>query len=297
MADRPLPNANRSLAFFHSLADRKWWAGSPSQEIVMVPALKISALLFTATLFLAFRSTLTEAQSVPRANLKFAARSDVATSALDDTAEALLAHGKPGLVVQQVRSEVLALLSETNSCSDWFLSAEPEAKEKFRSLHFEIDRAGPGEILKVDEPQSQTGYYHPYIARTRQAVGPGSTITLNANGAFFKAGALVRDPARPAERNSYVTFKALSVGNYTGGTPEARLLTVLHEFGHIVDLLPVDADVPSAPFVSVKNTQLVLQHCDSQIHTHAKRLRQRPSLDKLLPPNLPSGVPLQASNP
>lgn len=264
----------------------------------MVPVLKMFAPLLAAFAVLAFRPAVTYAQSTPKANLKFIAqKADVDDATLDGVAKELLARGKTGLAVQQVRSEVLALLSETNSCSDWFLSAEPAAQEKFRSLHFDIDPAGSSEILKIEGAQARTDYYHPYVARTRQAVGLGSTITLNANGAFFKASAYVRDLSHPGERNSFVTFRALLVGNYSGGSPEARLLTVLHEFGHIVDLLPVDFGEPSAAFLSVQNTAVVLHHCNSQIHDHAKHLRLSESLGKVLSPNLADRTARQTFNP
>lgn len=264
----------------------------------MVPVLKMFLALLAAFAILAFHPAAADAQSTPRANLKFIAQgSDVDGATLDDVARELLALGKTGLAVQQVRSEVLVLLSETNSCSDWFLSAEPAALEKFRSLHFDIDPAGSSEILKIEGAQARTDYYHPYVARTRQAVGSGSTITLNANGAFFKASAFVRDASHPTERNSYVTFRNLSVGNYSGGSPEARLLTVLHEFGHIVDLLPVDSGTPSAAFISVQNTEIVMRHCNSQIHNHAKHVRFGENPGKVLSPNFADRATRQTFNP
>ena len=198
---------------------------------------------------------------------------DSSQPALDDEARELLASGKPGFLIETVRFEVLSLLSESNSCSAWFLSAEPSAREKFRSLHFALDLRGAGEIVKVEGGGAASGFYHPYVASTRQNVGAGSTITVNANGAFFRTSALVREPDHPADRISASSYRSLSVGNYGGSSPEAQLLTVLHEFGHIVDLLPVDAGVPSAPFISIRNTETVLHHCRSGIQAHSKHLR------------------------
>ena len=250
----------------------------------MVPVLKSFAVVLLALFFLFPRSALTSAQSGNKARLVNASEAITRQDqTLDDEARSLLSAGKEGFLIENVRSEILSLLFESNSCTDWFLSADTSAREKFRSLHFELDLAGASEILKVDGSSAQSGYYHPYVASTRQDVGPGSTITLNANGAFFRTSAFVRDPNHPSDRISPSAYRLLSVGNYSGASPEAQLLTVLHEFGHIVDLLPVDAGMPSAPFVSIQNTETVLHHCRSQIQAHAKHLHLMENSARTLP--------------
>ncbi len=258
----------------------------------MVPALKSFTTTVFVLLFFASQLSFGFAQSSSRSRLTVV--SDTAgysDPALDDEARELLAEGKPGVLIESVRSEVLVLLSESGSCTDWFLSAEPSSLQKFRSLRFVLDRAGEAEIVKLDGAGAVSGYFHPYVAATRQNVGPGSTVTVNANGAFFRASALVRDTAHPAERISASAYRALNVGNYAGGSPEAQLLTVLHEFGHIVDLLPVDAEVPSAPFISIRNTETVLHHCRSQIQLHAKHLHKLQTF-----PHAPPITAVYASN-
>lgn len=258
----------------------------------MIPALKLFLSAVFVLTFFASQLAVSFAQSSAQSSVQSLTKSrllriseDVVSSesALDDEAKELLAAGKPGFLIESARSEVLSLLSESNACTDWFLSAEPAAAEKFRSLRFVLDRAGAAEIVKLEGDGAVSGYYHPYVASTRQNVGPGSTITLNRNGAFFRSSALVRDAEHPADRISAASYKLLTVGRYTGGSPEAQLLTVLHEFGHIVDLLPVDADVPSAPFISIQNTETVLDHCRSQIEPHAKHLRRSRNSYKRIP--------------
>lgn len=252
----------------------------------MVPELKLFIALVLVCVCFISQSALGFAQSSSKSQSLRVSDAGSLEPPLDDEARELLAAGKTGFLIESVRSEVLSLLSESNSCTDWFLSVEPAAREKFRSLRFVLDRQGDAEIVRRDGEGGLSGYYHPYVAATRQNVGPGSTITLNANGAFFLASALVRDDSHNVDRLSAASYRLLSVGTYTGGSPEAQLLTLLHEFGHIVDLLPVDADVPSAAFISIQNTETVLHHCRSQIHLHAKHLHKSQTSFKVLPISL-----------
>jgi hypothetical protein len=246
----------------------------------MVPVLKLFAVVFLV-LFVFPQPVLTSAQSRKIRIVNASESISSPDSTLDDETRTLLAAGKDGFLIESVREEVLSLLSESNSCTSWFISADTAARAKFHSLHFELDTAGAAEILRIDGPSS--GYYHPYVASTRQDVGPGSTITLNANGAFFRTSAFVRDPHHPSDRISASAYRLLSVGNYSGASPEAQLLTLLHEFGHIVDLLPIDAGMPTAPFISIQNTETVLHYCRSQIQAHAKHLRLAENSARTLP--------------
>ncbi len=207
-------------------------------------------------------------------SLYFIAPTHASLSAtLDPSAEELLAMGPAGDNIEQAREAVLAILSQPNSCSAWFSSAEPQVAEKFRSLRFAVDSNGVGEIRKLEAPREESGYYQPYVARTGQNVGWGSTITFNAHGAFFKKDAPVRVVSQLDQPGYYASFKVLTVGGYAGASLQARILTILHELGHIVDLLPLDAGVPSGPPISVRNTDLVIHYCGSQIHSFKKLTR------------------------
>jgi len=205
----------------------------------------------------------------------------------DPSLEQLNSMGARGQLIRQARAQVLLILSEDNACSAWYRGAEPDATEKFRSLRFAVDSGGASEILKLTNWNDDPSYYQPYVARTGQNVGWGSTIALNANGAFFKNAAAVRVVNKLSDPG-YIhnSARPLVVGSFDGATPQARMLTMLHEYGHILDLIPIDVGVPSAPFVSTRNTETVLQHCKAQIQAEAKhsRMTSAPAFAKQLPP-------------
>jgi len=208
----------------------------------------------------------------------------------DPVENELLELGHFGEGIQNVRAEVLGMLSEENSCSAWFRSAEPEAAVKFRSLRYVVDVAGPGEILKIQEPPNPIVILQPYVARTGQDVGPGSIITLNAHGAFFQELARVRTRYSANDSTFENKYRPLVVGNFSGGSPAARLLTLLHEFGHVIDILPIDAGVPDGPTLSVRNTETVLSHCGSQIKAHAKSIHKSRGSQTLLAVRRPASA-------
>lgn len=217
--------------------------------------------------------------SAPVSSLRFAS-----DRIADPSGDELQTFGSEGLTIEQTRVEVMSILTEENSCSAWFRSAEPEAAEKFRSLRFALDESASGEIRKMDKWQESATIYQPYVARTGQNVGWGSTITINAKGAFFKDWAPVRVVVNSDDVGYVKAFKQLAVGSFGGGTREARILTLLHELGHVLDLLPIDSGVPSGPQLSTQNTGLVLQHCGAQIRHLAKH-----------PPNLATATFLMES--
>jgi len=217
--------------------------------------------------------------SVPVSSLRFAS-----DRIADPSGDELQTFGGDGSIIEQARVEVMSILTEENSCSAWFRSAEPEAAEKFRSLRFALDESANGEIRRIDKWQESLTYYQPYVAHTGQNVGWGSTITINAKGAFFKDWARVRVMVDNADKGYVKAFRQLEVGNFGGATREARILTLLHELGHVLDLLPIDSGVPLGPQLSTQNTGLVLQHCGAQIRHFAKH-----------PPNLATATFLMES--
>jgi hypothetical protein len=194
----------------------------------------------------------------------------VSPGTLDPTTEELLGMGPNGEAIQQARTEVLAILSQSNSCSVWFVAAEPDIVEKFRSLRFAVDENGASDIKRVEGAGEESGYYQPYVASTGQNIGWGSTITINAHGAFFKRDAPVRVVSGLRDVGYYTSFRSLVVSDYAGASLQARVLTMLHELGHIVNLLPLDAGVPSGPQLSVRNTEEVIRHCGAQVRAHKK---------------------------
>ena len=237
----------------------------------MHPVLRFFRSAFIAILVYHPLATATRAQapatllSTPVSSLRFAS-----DQIADPSVEELKSFGPRGGIIEEARAEVIFILAGESSCSAWFRVAEPQAVEKFRSLRFAVDLGGRSEILKLDAWEARSVFYQPYVAHAGQNVGWGSTITVNANGAFFKDWAPVRIVTDPHDKGYLKEFKRLVVSNFDGATREARVLTLLHELGHVLDMLPVDAGVPSGPELSTSNTALVLRHCGAQIREVAK---------------------------
>jgi len=244
----------------------------------MHPALRFSALLLAVVSISHSHAISALAQgpatmrSAPVSSLRFA--SDRVS---DPSGDELKSLGSQGASIEQARTDVVSILAGENACSAWFRAAEPQAAEKFRSLRFALDPSGKSEITKMDGRQGAAVFYQPYVARTGQNVGWGSTITLNAHGAFFSDWAPVRVVANSQDKGYLKAFRRLAVANFGGATREARILTLLHELGHVLDLLPIDSGVPSGPELSTNNTELVLRHCGSQIRDAAKHSLSRDS--------------------
>jgi len=195
-------------------------------------------------------------------------------AAMQDQAENELArYGKLGQLISQTRAHTLSILSSENSCTSWFRQALPNPGEMFETLRFIVDSSGQSEILKVEDAAGDFAYFHPYVAHAGQNVGPGSAITLNANGAFFKDHATVRAANGPVDPFSAQFRRVLTVADFLGDTEQARILTLLHEFGHVIDLLPIDSGSSSAAFLSVENSNAVLKNCKLQIELEARQKR------------------------
>ncbi len=181
--------------------------------------------------------------------------------------------GYQGQLIADARSSVLSILSTDNACSNWYRQSAPDPAELFRSLHFVVDLSGNAEIVRREGIFGDLEYLHPYVAHTRQQEGSGSEIMLNANGAFFKDYARVNYANSPPNAYNHQLQRPLAVGDFSGGTARARTLTLLHEFAHVVGLLPPDSGTPSAAFLSVQNTKTVLKNCKSQIELEARQPR------------------------
>ena len=237
----------------------------------MHPALRLFASALAAVSISHFCAISAIAQapakllSTPASSLRFAS-----DRVADPSGEELKPLGQQGVVIEQARADIISILAGENACSAWFRAAEPQAMEKFRSLRFAVDPSGKAEIRKLDTWQGNAVFYQPYVARTGQNVGWGSTITLNANGAFFNDWAPVRIIVNAQDKGYIKSFRRLAVANFGGATREARILTLLHELGHVLDMLPIDSGVPSGPELSTSNTELVLHRCGHQIREVTK---------------------------
>jgi hypothetical protein len=183
--------------------------------------------------------------------------------------ENLEALGKTGRRILPGRERVLEILQSENACSAWFREKDSNPAATFRTLSFAID--GQGEEF-VQESQGAGGMKiirNPYVARVFQADGSYATVTINANGAFFASMAGVREVKAEGGPQTVRRGRMLRVGPYTGNSLHAQVLALLHEFGHVVDLLPADGGDQEAK--SVQNTAEVLRFCRAEIESKVKR--------------------------
>ena len=194
---------------------------------------------------------------------------EVAPSQLADSELRLLGHA--GFALARARQQVLQILRENSSCSAWYALAEVNPQRKFASLQYQID--AHGEDTTIADQNSFGWYYHePYVARAQQNVGAGSIITVNAHGAFFLQRAPLK--GRWSDRGPLLQqpLRYLHVASYSGGSLNAQVTTLLHEFAHVVDLLPVDTGEANSGLRSTQNTGTVLLHCRKQIEASANRV-------------------------
>lgn len=184
--------------------------------------------------------------------------------------EKLETRGKTGQRILQARERVLEILQTENACSEWFRTKDSDPAGTFRTLTFDIDRKGQEYVVGRKDLAAITVFYHPYVAKVIQGNGSYSTITLNANGAFFFPTAQVRNQAADGGPVVFHGLRTLQVGPYTGNTLPAQVLTLLHELGHLVDILPVDENDREGR--SLQNSMEVLRYCRPEIESRAKTL-------------------------
>src|SRR5207302_6763642 len=120
-------------------------------------------------------------------------------------------------------------------------------------------------VRKGPESQGISIIRNPYVARVLQGAGPQSTVTINVNGAFFFSMASVIDDRFEGGPISFRGSRPIQVGPYRGGSFHAQVLALLHEFGHVIDLLPQDHDDYEGR--SRKNTQDVLYVCRAAVES------------------------------
>jgi hypothetical protein len=177
----------------------------------------------------------------------------------------LLPFGARGLLIEQARQYVLAILAADNPCSSWFREADPNVAATFESLNFSLDD-GPKDVVIFKSSSGEAFLKHPYSAAIPENAGHDATVALNANGPFFTSVAdVLRDSGRGVARVN--GRRELRVGPYPGNTLPARLTTLLHELGHAVGRLPDDSDELSG--LSEQNTQRVLHACHAEIKASA----------------------------
>jgi hypothetical protein len=179
--------------------------------------------------------------------------------------------GLEGTTIARVRRAVLEILENENKCSAWLRRSDPGVSATFRSLSFLVDEDGPGRVTKERNDRGVWTDQGPYIARTMQNGGTGSTVTINGNGAFFRRKDEIYKVSWIGGMGIPTgTWKYLHIGPYDGGTLPAQVIAVLHELAHVINAIPGD---DTSHIRSQQNTELVLQYCKSEVSASANRLR------------------------
>ena len=173
--------------------------------------------------------------------------------------------GKRGQSIVRARDKVLQILEAQNACSDWYRAKDPDPAATFRTLTFALDRDGDVYVRLIPESGGMQLIRNPYVAKVLQGEGPNATVTINTNGAFFFSMANVVDDRFEGGPMSFRGSRPIQIGPYAGGSFRAQVLALLHEFGHVVDLLPVDHDDYEGK--SRQNTADVLRACRAQVES------------------------------
>lgn len=177
----------------------------------------------------------------------------------------LNAMGKQGQSILRARDKVLDILQGQNACTDWYRTKSSDLVAVFRTLTFSVDRNGDGFVRRTPETQGVEMIRNPYVASVEQDGGANSTVTINANGAFFYPAANVVEDRFNGGPVDFHGARAIAVGPYSGGSFRAQVLVLLHEFGHVIDLLPEDRDDRDGK--SRQNTLDVLRACRAEVES------------------------------
>ncbi len=259
----------------HTLLSAALMLSSSSPALSQIRTRRPSAAAQSATAFPGdFPDSLGETKRLPtpfrspEARYNSPPSSGLPTGLQDPVHLSLLTLGTRGLLIEQARQDVLAILTTENSCSDWFREADPDAAAVFESLDFSLDD-GPKDVVPFKSTSGELFLKHPYSARVLENAGHNATVVLNANGGLFASAAdiLGRDSGRGVAR--YAGRRELRVGPYPGNTLPARIATLLHELGHVIGRIPDDSDELSG--LSAQNTERVLHACHTEIKASARQ--------------------------
>jgi hypothetical protein len=183
----------------------------------------------------------------------------------DPVRDDLNTMGKHGQKILLARERVLEILQTNNACTEWYRSKDADPAATFRTLTFSLDRQGESYARKLNEPGETDVIRSPYVASVLQGEGPRATVTINENGGFFFSIANVIVDRWESGPFGFRGSHPLRVGPYAGGTFRAQVLSLLHEFGHVIDLLPTDRDDYHGK--SRHNSLEVLRFCRAEVES------------------------------
>jgi len=173
--------------------------------------------------------------------------------------------GKQGQKILLARQKVVEILQTENACTEWYRSKDPDPVATFRTLTFSLDHQGEAYVRKTNEPGEMDLIRSPYVASVMQGAGPYAPVSINVNGAFFYPVANVLKSRKDGGPLNFQGPRLLRVGPYLGGTLNAQVVALLHEFGHVTDLLPPDWDDYEGK--SQQNTAEVLRFCRAEVES------------------------------
>ncbi len=178
--------------------------------------------------------------------------------------------GKTGQKIRRARERVLAILQTENACSAWFREKDSNPADTFRTLDYTVDRHGEEFVHVFKDMGPDYLYRDPYVASVGQDTGAFAIITLNAGGAFFHSLTTMLVVSKDGGQSRSGGPRLMNIGPYPGDSVAGQTLALLHEFGHVLNLLPVDFDNEDGK--SVQNTREVLRFCRAEIESKARRI-------------------------
>jgi RHS repeat-associated protein len=143
------------------------------------------------------------------------------------------------------RTAVLGILNSDNTCSEFFNAGAATLPGANGATAAQIFSAVDINVTK-DLPVTTA-------AVTQEGKGADGAIFVNLNGAFFNTSAVVKG-----------TAQTLTVApGYPGGFGSTRKLIILHELGHLLNLLPKDGNNAS---LSNANSQKIVDNCKKELN-------------------------------
>ena len=182
--------------------------------------------------------------------------------------------GEAASKITRAREAVFEILDGENACSAWFRRTDPRVAATFLSLIFSVDEDGSKRVVQERNDRGIWIAHGPYIARTHEGTGHGTTVTINGNGAFFRSrGDVHKIDWIGSIGTDTGGWRHLHVGPFDGGTLETQIVTLLHELAHVIGAVPSDDSSMGGFTRSQQNTELILRYCQGEASATARKTR------------------------